>query len=144
VKARASFEVKAGAFAAHPLTQSQNPNAFSGSIPNSLTSFRLVETATMCFATESGPWVIRLVGVGVGWSTKLVVAGCGWKGHNRTAVVFCVQFHETRRLTELRGEPGAAGARVEHRLGGGEGLGDDDDEGGLGVESLPRRLHFCG
>lgn len=38
-----------------PPTQSQNAKAFFGSMPNSLTSFRLVDTATMCFATAAGP-----------------------------------------------------------------------------------------
>lgn len=34
------------------------------------------------------------------------------------------------------GDPLAHGARVEHGLGGGERLGDDDDEGGLGALAL--------
>mmetsp|Transcript_91529 Transcript_91529/g.222278 ORF Transcript_91529/g.222278 Transcript_91529/m.222278 type:complete len:218 (-) Transcript_91529:366-1019(-) len=38
-----------------PPTQSQNPNALSGSMPNSDTSLRFVETATMCFFTASFP-----------------------------------------------------------------------------------------
>jgi hypothetical protein len=38
-----------------PPTQSQNPNALAGSMPNSLTSFRLVDTATMCLATAPAP-----------------------------------------------------------------------------------------
>jgi hypothetical protein len=38
-----------------PPTQSQNPNALSGSMPNALTSFRLVDTATMCFDTQFLP-----------------------------------------------------------------------------------------
>ena len=38
-----------------PPTQSQNANALSGSMPNSETSLRLVETATMCLATASLP-----------------------------------------------------------------------------------------
>ena len=38
-----------------PPTQSQKAKAFSGSMPNSLTSFRLVETATMCLETASFP-----------------------------------------------------------------------------------------
>ena len=38
-----------------PPTQSQKANAFAGSMPNSRTSLRLVETATMCFSTASAP-----------------------------------------------------------------------------------------
>mmetsp|Transcript_2908 Transcript_2908/g.11465 ORF Transcript_2908/g.11465 Transcript_2908/m.11465 type:complete len:303 (-) Transcript_2908:510-1418(-) len=38
-----------------PPTQSQNANALSGSMPNSPTSLRLVDTATMCFLTASWP-----------------------------------------------------------------------------------------
>jgi hypothetical protein len=37
------------------LTQSQKPKAFSGLMPNSLTSLRLVDTATMCFGMASSP-----------------------------------------------------------------------------------------
>jgi len=36
-------------------TQSQNPKAFSGSMPKALTSLRLVLTATMCLAVASAP-----------------------------------------------------------------------------------------
>ena len=45
--------------------------------------------------------------------------------------------------TELRRQPRAAGAGVEHGLRGGEGLGDDHNQGGLGVEAL-RRRSICG
>mmetsp|Transcript_5945 Transcript_5945/g.19942 ORF Transcript_5945/g.19942 Transcript_5945/m.19942 type:complete len:254 (-) Transcript_5945:495-1256(-) len=38
-----------------PPTQSQNANAFFGSMPNSLTNFKLVDTATMCLLTASLP-----------------------------------------------------------------------------------------
>ena len=38
-----------------PPTQSQKAKALLGSMPNSFTSFRLVDTATMCFATAFGP-----------------------------------------------------------------------------------------
>ena len=38
-----------------PPTQSQKPKAFSGSMPNSFTSLRLVDTATMCFSTAPSP-----------------------------------------------------------------------------------------
>ena len=38
-----------------PPTQSQNAKALSGSMPNSCTSLRLVDTATMCFLTASAP-----------------------------------------------------------------------------------------
>lgn len=38
-----------------PPTQSQKAKALLGSMPNSDTSFKLVLTATMCLATESGP-----------------------------------------------------------------------------------------
>src|SRR6201999_3847158 len=38
-----------------PPTQSQNPNMLAVSMPNSSTSFLLVETATKCLATASSP-----------------------------------------------------------------------------------------
>ncbi len=38
-----------------PPTQSQNPNMFAGSIPNSATLVALVDTATKCAATASSP-----------------------------------------------------------------------------------------
>src|SRR6185369_7790049 len=39
-----------------PPTQSQNTNMFSEAIPNSVTAFVLVETATKCFATSPLPF----------------------------------------------------------------------------------------
>src|ERR1700759_5419636 len=53
-----------------PPTQSQNPNMLSVSMPNSSTSFLLVETATKCLATGSSPSASvsarRAPGVGLG------------------------------------------------------------------------------
>ena len=45
---------------------------------------------------------------------------------------------------ERRDDPLAHGARVEHRLGGGERLGHHDHEGGLGVQAVEGARHVHG
>ena len=131
-------------------------------MPNSLTSLRLVDTATMCLATASGPGQFGRRGGGGG-----VRRGLGRVGGNPGAPAAAGrpagrpprQHAALRRagrgpvslpprhpphphhthppaLTELRRQPRAAGAGVEHRLRGGEGLGDDHNQGLLGVEAL--------